>query len=145
MCGKNQIKTLTHMTRTDSCKFLHDRGDYKSGWQMEMEFKEQEKKRQQRLAEGMDPEADNDDNKYVIESSDEDEKDACTICREPFRNAVETLCNHVFCEECALKQYKKKAYCFNCGKPTNGTFIATPIARRNALPACRCLQRRREI
>lgn len=24
----------------DSCKFLHDRGDYKSGWQLDREFEE---------------------------------------------------------------------------------------------------------
>jgi RING finger protein 113A len=36
----------------DSCKFLHDRGDYKSGWQIEKEYAEKEKKRQKRLQEG---------------------------------------------------------------------------------------------
>ena len=25
---------------TDSCKFLHDRSDYKSGWQLDREFEE---------------------------------------------------------------------------------------------------------
>ena len=25
---------------TDSCKFMHDRGDYKHGWQLEREMKE---------------------------------------------------------------------------------------------------------
>lgn len=25
---------------TDSCKFLHDRSDYKSGWQLEREWKD---------------------------------------------------------------------------------------------------------
>jgi len=27
----------------DSCKFLHDRSDYKSGWQLDREFEENEK------------------------------------------------------------------------------------------------------
>ncbi|KAF4320349.1 hypothetical protein BBO99_00001259 [Phytophthora kernoviae] len=78
----------------DSCKFLHDRGDYKSGWQIEKEYAEKEKKRQQRLQEGRDPdEEDEDDDKYVIKSDDE-EQFACTICRGPFQNAVETMYVH---------------------------------------------------
>jgi len=28
----------------DSCKFLHDRGDYKNGWQLEAEWEEEQKK-----------------------------------------------------------------------------------------------------
>lgn len=36
----------------DSCKFLHDRGDYKSGWQIEKEWAEKEKKRQLALQQG---------------------------------------------------------------------------------------------
>ncbi|KAG6501916.1 hypothetical protein ZIOFF_041800 [Zingiber officinale] len=34
----------------DSCKFMHDRGDYKSGWQLEKEWDEAEKARKKRLA-----------------------------------------------------------------------------------------------
>ena len=29
-------------TPADSCKFLHDRSDYKSGWQLEKEWKDKE-------------------------------------------------------------------------------------------------------
>jgi RING finger protein 113A len=29
----------------DSCKFLHDRGDYKTGWQLEKEWEEQQKQK----------------------------------------------------------------------------------------------------
>lgn len=32
----------------DTCKFLHDRTDYKAGWQIEREWEEQQKKKQQR-------------------------------------------------------------------------------------------------
>ncbi|RLN67090.1 hypothetical protein BBJ28_00009930 [Nothophytophthora sp. Chile5] len=156
----------------DSCKFLHDRGDYKSGWQIEKEYAEKEKKRQQRLQEGRgacacysarqtlsygplealqvvayargpvaclhwpDPDEveDEDDDKYVIKSDDE-EQFACTICRGPFRNAsaihinaysvhvghfFANSCGHFFCEACALKHFKKTPRCFNCKKQTNG-------------------------
>ncbi|VVA29518.1 PREDICTED: RING [Prunus dulcis] len=38
----------------DSCKFMHDRGDYKSGWQMEREWHEAEEIRKRNLALGDD-------------------------------------------------------------------------------------------
>lgn len=33
----------------DNCKFLHDRGDYKSGWQLEREWDEKASQKQQRV------------------------------------------------------------------------------------------------
>ncbi|XP_065919896.1 E3 ubiquitin-protein ligase RNF113A-like [Dysidea avara] len=94
----------------DSCKFLHDRSDYKSGWQLDREFEENEK-----------PE---DDDAYVISSSDEDDQlpFACFLCRERFKNPVITKCGHYFCEVCALKQFKKSMKCAVCSKQTNGVF-----------------------
>ncbi|KAI9912192.1 hypothetical protein PsorP6_009719 [Peronosclerospora sorghi] len=91
----------------DSCKFLHDRGGYKSGWQIEKEFDEKEKKRQKRLQEGrVDASVSmvlgmlfliccaqtlmkKAIKKKVV--SRKDEQFACTICRGPFSNAVETV------------------------------------------------------
>lgn len=86
----------------DSCKFMHDRGDYKSGWQMEREWDEAEKVRKRNLAlREAGEEVDDDD-------GDEDEDDdslpfACFICRQPFVDPVVTKCSHYFCEHCALK------------------------------------------
>lgn len=93
----------------DSCKFIHDRSDYKSGWEIVMIVdrveeqerdwqKEQEEKRKRReRGEGniieMDLmiESEDEDNKYVIESSDEEELPfACFICREEFVKPVVT-------------------------------------------------------
>ena len=86
----------------DSCKFMHDRGDYKSGWQMEKEWDEAEKARKRNLALGVD---DVDDE--GIDPGDEDDDDslpfACFICRQPFVDPVVTKCKHYFCEHCALK------------------------------------------
>ncbi len=60
----------------DSCKFMHDRSDYKHGWQLE---REQEK--------GVE---DEDMSKYEI-SSDEDELPfKCYICRDTFKAPVVT-------------------------------------------------------
>lgn len=87
----------------DSCKFMHDRGDYKSGWQLEKEWEEAEKERKKKMAMGLIDDSD------VEEASDEDEDSlpfACLICREPFtleKNPVVTKCKHYFCESCALQ------------------------------------------
>ncbi|GAQ82700.1 hypothetical protein KFL_001200240 [Klebsormidium nitens] len=68
----------------DACKFMHDRGDYKSGWQMEKEWDEKEKLRKARLAQGVEEEQEDDD-----EDSDEDALPfACFICRQPFKDPV---------------------------------------------------------
>ncbi|ETI38660.1 hypothetical protein PPTG_04666 [Phytophthora nicotianae INRA-310] len=113
----------------DSCKFLHDRGDYKSGWQIEKEYAEKEKKRQKRLQEGRDPDEESEDEDKAATKKKENEQFACTICRGPFRNAVETICGHFFCESCALKNFKKTSRCFNCKKQTNGVFNAAEKLR----------------
>jgi RING finger protein 113A len=63
----------------DSCKFLHDRGDYLAGWQMDK----------------VDP----DSGQPVVDVEDEEEEVpfACLICREPFTDPVVTKCGHYFC------------------------------------------------
>ncbi|KAF8379681.1 hypothetical protein HHK36_029125 [Tetracentron sinense] len=87
----------------DSCKFMHDRGDYKSGWQMEREWEEAEKTRKRNLALG----GDDSDEERDGDQKDEDDDDslpfACFICRQPFVDPVATKCKHYFCEHCALK------------------------------------------
>ncbi|VDK50110.1 unnamed protein product [Anisakis simplex] len=100
----------------DSCKFLHDRTDYKHGWEIERDYAAG------RMAE-------DDPDKYVIHSSDEDDdEDACKlpfkcfICRESFTNPVVTRCKHYFCEKCALKHFRKTPRCFVCDENTKGVF-----------------------
>lgn len=87
----------------DSCKFLHDRSDYKHGWQLEREW-----------AEGKYGEESDDDKKYEIHSDEEELPFKCVICRESFVDPVVTKCNHYFCEKCALERYKKTTKCFVC-------------------------------
>jgi len=94
----------------DSCKFMHDRSDYKHGWQLEREWREGNYSKQ-------DPHA------YEIASDDEDDLPfACFICRESFKNPVVTKCKHYFCEACALKHYRKSKRCYVCGEQTSGMF-----------------------
>jgi len=92
----------------DSCKFLHDRTDYKHGWQLDREVEDG-----RHAAE---------DVNYEISDDDDDLPFACFICREPFKHPVVTKCKHYFCEQCALKHYKKSKRCFACGEQTFGVF-----------------------
>lgn len=63
----------------DSCKFLHDRSDYKHGWQLEQEW-----------ASGEYGNESDDDKKYEIESDGEDLPFKCVICRKSFTDPVVT-------------------------------------------------------
>ncbi|XP_050239304.1 zinc finger CCCH domain-containing protein 1-like [Quercus robur] len=118
----------------DSCKFMHDQGDYKSGWQMEKEWDEAEKVRKRNLALGLDDEDDG-----GVDPGEEDDDDdslpfACFICRQPFVDAVVTKCKHYFCEHCALKHHAKNKKWFVCNKPTLGIFnTAHKICKRIAV------------
>lgn len=94
----------------DSCKFLHDRSDYKHGWQLEREY-----------ADGTYGQRSKEN--YEIDSDDEDDLPfACFICREAFKNPVVTKCQHYFCESCALAHYKKSKRCYVCATQTFGVF-----------------------
>ncbi|VDQ07638.1 unnamed protein product, partial [Trichobilharzia regenti] len=93
----------------DSCKFLHDRSDYKHGWQIEQE-----------LAEGVYG-IDGEDNRYEIVHNSSDEEVVedipliCMICRKDYKDPVVTI-------DCALKRYKKTARCYACTTDTKGFF-----------------------
>jgi RING finger protein 113A len=91
----------------DSCIFLHDRGDYKSGWQLEKEWEAKKK-----IGE--------DTSDYTIKEEPEELPFACYICREEFRQPVVTKCKHYFCESCFLQHHKKSSKCALCGYQTMG-------------------------
>lgn len=96
----------------DSCKFLHDRSDYKYGWEIEQNMKNSDI-----CHESI--------NKYEIPSSSDEEDKLpfrCYICRNSFINPVVTKCYHYFCEKCALNNFKANSKCFICNKQTNGIF-----------------------
>lgn len=71
----------------DSCKFLHDRSDYKHGWQLEKDH--------QGGSNACD--SDGDDGKYEIHSDDEDLPFRCFICRESFVDPIVTKWVFVAC------------------------------------------------
>ena len=114
----------------DSCKFMHDRSDYKLGWQLEREERENAKR-------GEGEEEESDDEKYVIHSDDDDLPVKCPLCRKVFTSPVVTRCKHYFCEKCALDHYRKSQRCFECGKQTSGMFnpakeLMERMAKRDA-------------
>ncbi|KAG7505780.1 RING finger protein 113A [Solea senegalensis] len=108
----------------DSCKFLHDRSDYKHGWQIERELDEGRY-------------GANDEENYEVSSDDEDFPFKCFICRESFKNPIITKCRHYFCETCALQHYRKSKRCYVCNTQTNGVFnpakeLMTKLEKRQA-------------
>ena len=105
----------------DACKFLHDRSDYKSGWQLDKMWEEEQKelKHQEALVALGEAEA----------AKKTDPADhlpfACLICREPWHagsNPVQTKCEHYFCERCAIEHFQKSRRCFACSEQTGGVF-----------------------
>ncbi|KAL2915559.1 hypothetical protein HK105_204961 [Polyrhizophydium stewartii] len=123
----------------DSCKFMHDRGDYKAGWQIDIEWEKQQKEKQKkaeldakRMQELGDSDFDGDEDtdatairKRKREREAEEDSSlpfACLICRGPFVRPVVTRCGHYFCEACALKHYAKTPKCFACNAATGGVF-----------------------
>lgn len=125
------FKETGYCTFGDSCKFIHDRGDYKSGWELvlfylfiqDKEWEEQQEKKRKALENGEVFNQEDEDKKYEIDTSDEDELPTeCPICGNEFINPIMTLCHHYFCLDCALKRFKKSKTCATCGKLTNGSF-----------------------
>jgi RING finger protein 113A len=104
-------------------QFLHDRGDYLHGWQLDNSFLSNQAasgsfmaKQQARDGEAADGGDGND-------SDTEELPFACLICRKPFGpNPVVTLCGHYFDAACAVKRFAKTGKCFACGAATNGVF-----------------------
>ncbi|MGH0167531.1 UNVERIFIED_CONTAM: hypothetical protein FKN15_054078 [Acipenser sinensis] len=76
------------MSESDSCKFLHDRSDYKHGWQIERELDEGRY-------------GANDDENYEVSSDEEDLPFKCIICRESFKNPVITKLGQVWALFCS--------------------------------------------
>jgi RING finger protein 113A len=112
---------------------LHDRGDYKSGWQLEREWESEQTKKKKKMEDSIAGFGDedvkptegeeDDDDKYAIDSDEEDLPFACFICREDFTNPVMTVCGHYFCAQCAMEGTKGTGNkCPICNKQTFGVF-----------------------
>ncbi|VDM55196.1 unnamed protein product [Angiostrongylus costaricensis] len=93
----------------DSCKFLHDRSDYKHGWEIERDY-----------ASGRLNKVD--ETNYEINEEEDEFPEECYICGKPFTSPVVTRCKHYFCETCALNSFRKSKRCQVCGENTGGVF-----------------------
>lgn len=116
----------------DSCKFMHDRGDYKAGWQLDREWEEKERQRKERekaaLAGMLGEEGG--DGLAAAAPPEDDLPFACLICRRPWgdvRDPVVTKCKHYFCEQCALQQHAKSKLCAACNVRGVHSLPAGPI------------------
>ena len=119
----------------DSCIYMHDRTDYKSGWQIEQEYAAKLKRREKRLAAGLDPNAESEGESGEEEAGPgADLMDAsglpfaCFLCRtrwgelERGNRPVVTQCGHYFCEKCALRRIRTTPKCGVCDAQTRGIF-----------------------
>jgi RING finger protein 113A len=97
----------------DACIFLHDRGDYKFGWEIEKDWEEEQRKK--RLGK-------TDKEKEQVETSKSAISTDCPICSKKFVNPVKSKCGHLFCEECALQYHKEHKKCAVCTLVTDGIF-----------------------
>lgn len=112
------------LTQSPSSIFLHDRTDYKQGWQLDQDWENATKGKnvKGKIVASADRsrrgERDEDDEESMLE----DIPFACIICQKPYREPVVTKCGHYFCEPCALGRYRKDPSCAACGAGTNGLF-----------------------
>lgn len=125
----------------DSCKFAHDRSDYKPSYILEKEWEEKQKaieekrrlrweKRQKRIAQaaaaGVKIDEDDLTDESEVSSDGEQLPTECPNCDKRWEDCgsfpIQTVCGHYFCEDCALTNFAKTPKCITCDAPTNGIF-----------------------
>lgn len=137
---KDYAKT-GHCGFGDTCIFLHDRADWKQGWQLDKEWELNTKGKKMAGTtvasanrNATKEEAENEEEAKLLENI----PFACPICEKPYKKpAIVTKCGHYFCEKCALDRYRKSPTCAICGAGTNGVF-------NNAKNLNRLLDKKRE-
>ena len=88
----------------DSCKFMHDRGDYKSSWEIEKEWEAEQRTKRDILLNPTGSDAEDDEG--------EEYPTTCSLCQGPFVEPIVTKCGHFFCGTCAARRYRKTVKCF---------------------------------
>mmetsp|Transcript_45249 Transcript_45249/g.105573 ORF Transcript_45249/g.105573 Transcript_45249/m.105573 type:complete len:370 (-) Transcript_45249:208-1317(-) len=127
----------------DSCKFAHDRSDYKPSYILEQEWEAKQKaieekrkkrwekkmeRRRKAEEEGRALEDDDEDSSVTSDATDDEEElpTECFECGETWQRcksiAVQTKCGHYFCEDCAFTAFAKSPKCIRCGANTEGIF-----------------------
>jgi len=121
----------------DSCKFMHDRGDYKTGWQLEAEFQRQKERQKERemmgKLDGPDSDEERERDKFKIGKNDDDLPFACHLSRGPFEDPMLTACGHYFNANWISRHFREKnTRCPICEKQTYGMLNAAPKLRAKA-------------
>lgn len=118
----------------NSCIFIHDRTDYKSGYELDRDWDmlqrgKQEKKRKKLISGGGDGDSSvssSDDEEDLEDYEDElvykEIDPQCLLCGEDYKWPTLLTCGHIFCDKCAMAHYTNDKTCFKCGKNTNGIF-----------------------
>ena len=117
----------------DSCIYLHDRSDYKSGAQIEKEYNDSRSlltKRFSTSSGGLSSSSSSGASSVSgggesgVEGSGSQLPFACFICRGTFVRPVVTRCRHYFCEACAMNRFirEKKRDCAVCSVNLDGNF-----------------------
>lgn len=116
----------------DSCIYLHDRTNMKTGKALEEEWEAKKRAEEERKEREINMfctiitgENDNGGGSKAVASSEEDGLPfACHICRGAFEEPVITQCSHYFCQSCILKRVRDEndPTCPICGQDTNGVF-----------------------
>ncbi|KAI9179208.1 RNA-splicing factor [Blastocladiella emersonii ATCC 22665] len=132
----------------DSCKFLHDRGDYKAGWEIDKEWDANQRARKAAEKAALAAAEDAALGEAVVEEAVDKDAElpfACFICRKDFVNPIETKCGHFFCEKCAIDHHRTSPKCAACKQPTQGIFSpAKTLLQRLKQRAARLAERERE-
>lgn len=117
----------------DTCIYLHDRGDSMTGWQLEQQWEEQQKQKQQdqvlQAFVNLHSDGGRSGDRVAIiggtvpVGTDDGIPFACHICRGAFHDPVVTKCQHYFCEACILQHVREVSEaCPICGKDTTSIF-----------------------
>ena len=119
----------------ETCIFVHDRGDYKLGWELERDWQKMQKIKQKKKLEKMKKKIENGENVNLssissssscnsdCESNNEKISSICKICNKEMENPVSVSCGHIFCEKCIIGQFKdNRKKCIICNQILNGIF-----------------------
>lgn len=87
-----------------TCKFLHDRSDMKSGWELEKEFEANQAKFEE--------------DEFEVHEPVEDL--TCPVCHK--EGTVQANCGCRYCQTCGLELFKAKKKCLKCDSELNGQF-----------------------
>jgi RING finger protein 113A len=108
----------------DTCIYLHDRGDFLTGWQLEQKWEEEQRKKKDLQEKEIDAFLDNSrqEEKTTI-LTDDGLPFACYLCRSHFTDPVITSCSHFFCQQCIMNYVRETSeHCPVCNKDTHSVF-----------------------